>query len=362
MSDQRPPEDIHQALVAMCDRGGAFAVAVILQSEGSTPGHAGASALIDAAGAIQGTIGGGLVEAEAQRRAVEAIKTGRPEIMDFNLQGGAVVEGEPICGGTMRVLIDPTAGHHRLAYAAAVEAGKQRERGVLLTTIRGLNERETAVAFLPEDAIPSDLQFPTATALRSVLEREETELFTFEPPDSAQHLEILAEPLVPRPILLIAGGGHVGQAVARQASLVGFDIVVIDDRPEFTAPALFPAGVATRCGNIAAELAAFPVGADTYVVIVTRGHQQDNEALAACLRRPAAYLGMIGSRRKVAMVRRDFLETGRATPAEFDRVHAPIGLDIGSVTVPEIAASIVAELIAVRRRGRPPRSTSRPAP
>ena len=89
---------------------------------------------------------------------------------------------------------------------------------------------------------------------------------------------------------------------------------------------------------------------NTYVVIVTRGHEKDAEALAACVRRPAAYLGMIGSRRKVALMRKDFLESGRATAEEFDRVYAPIGLDIGAITVPEIAASIVAQLISVRRR------------
>jgi len=87
------------------------------------------------------------------------------------------------------------------------------------------------------------------------------------------------------------------------------------------------------------------------VVIVTRGHQQDAEALAACLRRPAAYIGMIGSRRKVSLLRREFLANGWAKPEEFDRVYAPIGLDLGAATVPEIAASIVAQLIAVRRRG-----------
>jgi xanthine dehydrogenase accessory factor len=89
---------------------------------------------------------------------------------------------------------------------------------------------------------------------------------------------------------------------------------------------------------------------DSYVVLVTRGHRHDAQALAACIHRPLAYLGMIGSRRKAALIRRQFLESGLATAAEFDRVRAPIGLQIGAVTVPEIAVSIVAQLIAVRRR------------
>jgi xanthine dehydrogenase accessory factor len=126
-------------------------------------------------------------------------------------------------------------------------------------------------------------------------------------------------------------------------------VLVIDDRPEFADPALFAAGVRTRCGRLADEQATLPLDADTYVVIVTRGHQHDAEALAACIHAPVAYLGMIGSRRKVALVRQSFLEDGLATAAELDRVFAPIGLPIGAVSVPEIAVSIAAQLIAVRR-------------
>jgi xanthine dehydrogenase accessory factor len=151
-------------------------------------------------------------------------------------------------------------------------------------------------------------------------------------------------------MLLIVGGGHIGQALARQAILVGFDVVVLDDRPEFTDPALFPEGVATRCGDIREEVEASAIGRDTYIVIVTRGHKHDAEALEACIHAPAAYIGMIGSKRKVALMRQDFIESGLAGEEEFGRVFAPVGLDIGAVTVPEIAASIVAQLIEVRRK------------
>jgi xanthine dehydrogenase accessory factor len=110
-----------------------------------------------------------------------------------------------------------------------------------------------------------------------------------------------------------------------------------------------------RCGEIAAELAGIPLANDSYVVIATRGHRHDAAALAACIRTPAAYVGMIGSRRKVAMMRHDFIQSGSATAEEFDRVYAPIGLEIGAETVPEIATSITAQLIAVRRKGSSPR-------
>ena len=172
-----------------------------------------------------------------------------------------------------------------------------------------------------------------------------------EEPRAGVPIEALVEPVIPAPRLLIVGGGHVGQAVAIQAALVGFEIAVIEDRQEFSRPGLFPIGTEIRCGDMVDTLNRLTIDRDTYIVIVTRGHQHDADALAACIRKPAAYSGMIGSRRKVALVRESFITSGLASEEEFDRVHAPIGLDIGALTVPEIATSIVAELVAVRRTG-----------
>jgi xanthine dehydrogenase accessory factor len=168
-------------------------------------------------------------------------------------------------------------------------------------------------------------------------------------------VEVLAMPVVPRPLLVIVGGGHVGQAIAAQAALVGFDLLVVEDREGFAHPALFPSGTSIRFGRPAAELGALTLDSTTYVVLVSRNHLTDAEALAVCLRRPAAYLGMIGSRRKIRMLRESWIASGRATVADFDRLYAPIGLDLGALTVPEIACSVVAQLVAVRRKGKAPR-------
>jgi xanthine dehydrogenase accessory factor len=276
-------------------------------------------------------------------------------MLDFDL-GSAVTAGDhPICGGTVRVLIDPTAVRNREVYETASAMRQDRQRGVLLTTVQGQKDWEVTVQCRAEQAITSGLGFPGTEAVRSTLKREQPTLFVSESTPEGQRLEVLVEPVSPAPVLLIVGGGHIGQAVAAQASLVGFDIVVIDDRPEFTRPGLFPDDATMRCGQIAEEVANFPFCQDTYVVVVTRGHKHDADALAACLHEPVAYIGMIGSERKVAMTRRAFVESKRATSEEFERVYAPIGLDIGSVTVPEIATSIVAQLIAVRRKRTSPR-------
>ena len=345
------PIDVHRKAVELADSGPAFAVVLVLETEGSTPREAGAKAIIDENSDIWGSVGGGKVEAECQRRAIEACKTKRPAIFDFHLEGAAATDDAPICGGTMRILIDPTAAKNRAAYAQAAEAVQKRERGVLLTMLRVSAETDVSAQWLPENAIPLDVPFPGTEAIRSCLASETPQLFVEDSESPAMRLEVFVEPVIPKPLLLIVGGGHIGQALAVQATLIGFDVVVMDDRPEFTNPALFPEGVKTLCGDIAKEMASFPVSDDTYIVIVTRGHKDDAQALTACIHSDAAYIGMIGSRRKVALIRKAFIESGVATEEEFNRVFAPIGLDIGSVTVPEIATSIAAQLIAVRRKG-----------
>jgi xanthine dehydrogenase accessory factor len=339
--------------VQFAEEGRCFAVVLVLEAEGSTPGKAGVKAVIDEDGNIWGTIGGGQVEAECQRRAIEACRTKRPVVFDFYLEGAATTDDAPICGGTMRILIDPTAAENRVSYARAAEALQRRERGVFLTMIRTAAEPEVSAQWLPEDTIPSDAAFPGTNAICMCLARETPQLFVEDSESPAARLEVFVEPVIPRPLLLIVGAGHIGQALALQATLIGFDVTVMDDRPEFATPALFPDGVTTLCGDIPKEVAGFPVNKETYIVVVTRAHKHDAEALKACIHSPAAYIGMIGSKRKVALMRRDFIETGAATEEEFNRVFAPIGLDIGAVTVPEIATSIAAQLIAVRRKDGP---------
>jgi xanthine/CO dehydrogenase XdhC/CoxF family maturation factor len=247
-------------------------------------------------------------------------------VLTIELAGDEAAGLEPICGGSAHVLVDPTAAKDAEAYRAAAQAQEQRQRGVLVTRVRKGPPVVTEVSW-HSGAVPRP---------------------------GARGRWVLVEPIAPAPQLLIAGGGHIGQALAAQAALVGFEVTVVDDRPEFADPALFPAEARTVCADIAATLAATETDEETYIAIVTRGHRYDAEALQACLPKPAAYLGMIGSRRKVALVRESLLESRAATEEQLDAVHAPIGLDIGAETVPEIATSILAEMIAVRRLGPQP--------
>jgi xanthine dehydrogenase accessory factor len=293
--------------------------------------------------------------------ALDAMQSKRPVVFDFKFSGASACGDDPVCGGNMRILVDPTAADQRATYASAAESLRRRERGVLLTTVSA-DAGRSCVRWLEPGTLPEDADSCAADAVRMAIERGEPQYFASGLPKQATpstrssawegEVEGLADPLTPLPLLIIAGGGHVGQALAEQARLVGFYVVVVEDRPQFAEPALYPSDVATRCGKLPEVLAEFPITEDTYVAIVGRGHRVDIEALVACIDSPAAYIGMLGSRRKIALVRKDFLESGKANAEQFDRIHAPIGLEIGAQTVPEIAASIVAQLVAVRRLGR----------
>lgn len=160
-------------------------------------------------------------------------------------------------------------------------------------------------------------------------------------------VEIFVEPILPQPIVYLFGGGHVSMALAKVAHAAAFGIGIVDDREAFANKQRFPMAqeILTNYDEAFAKL---QPNASTYLVIVTRGHKDDMRVLAWAARTQARYVGMIGSRRKVLSVYKA-LENEGYRPEEFARVFAPMGLEIGALSPEEIAISIVAELIAVRR-------------
>lgn len=352
---QRASQDIFHIVVTLADQAAACALGVVLHATGSTPGKIGSKMVTDGKQVLHGTIGGGWVEKAVLQQAASVIETGQPKVLDFQLENHELAKSTPVCGGSMRVLLDPSLARYRAAYAEASAIRNNRQRGALLTTLRHQGTCTVEVDCIKQESVTANTRFPGADAIQQTLDREKTALFASDPSAVPSQLEVLVEPLLPQPIVLLVGGGHVGQAVAVQANLVGFDIAVIDDRDQFARHELFPNNSTIVCGDIGKEVADFPIAADTYVVIATHGHKHDGDALAACIHRPAAYIGMIGSRRKTAMMRESFVDAGRCTAQDFDRVYAPIGLEIGATTPVEIATSIVAQMIAIRRTGSAPR-------
>jgi len=158
-------------------------------------------------------------------------------------------------------------------------------------------------------------------------------------------MTVFVEPLALQPRLLLFGAGHVGQEVAALAARIGLAVHVIDDRPEWANRERFPQAAAIVTGDFVAEAQRLGVRPTDRIVIVTRGHAHDQEVLAACVGQAPAYLGMIGSRRKVATALRTLRDQG-VPEAQIAAIRAPIGLDLGGDSPVEIAVSVIAEIIA----------------
>ena len=161
-------------------------------------------------------------------------------------------------------------------------------------------------------------------------------------------LEIFIEPVLPPATLYVFGAGHVALNVCKVAANAGFDVTVVDDRETFATKERFPDAKETIAKNFGEAMAQLSPSESSYIVIVTRGHADDMRVLRWAVQTQAKYVGMIGSKRKIITIFRE-LTKERIAANLFERVHAPVGLDIGAITPEEIAVSITAELIAIRR-------------
>jgi xanthine dehydrogenase accessory factor len=192
-----------------------------------------------------------------------------------------------------------------------------------------------------------NLEPPAFTEASQVLAQGRPQLLTCADGQVELFVEVQRRP----PTLIIVGAGHIAQPLATLGKLINFEVVVIDDRPQYANVERFPQADRVIAAPFRPTLRNWPIDADTYIVLVTRGHTHDVESLLEVLDSPARYIGMIGSRRRVRAVF-DLLEREQGIPREkFDRVYAPIGLDIGAESPAEIAICIIAEIIKIYRGG-----------
>lgn len=237
---------------------------------------------------------------------------------------------------------------------AALESQKQAVAATVIKTVPELPGVKAGCRLLwTPDALfgslgRSDLDRLVADMSGAVFAGGRPRLETLELEEGS--VTVFLEPVLAEPDIVILGGGHVGQKVAALADLTGYRVTVVDDRPEFANEALYPPGSKVICESFTSALKRIRVTATTFVVIVTRGHRYDMECLREMALSGAAYIGMIGSRHRVKIVLEQLREEG-IPAAALDRIHAPIGLDIGAETPAEIAVSIMAEIIKVYRRG-----------
>ncbi|MGH9870700.1 MAG: XdhC family protein [Candidatus Polarisedimenticolia bacterium] len=357
--------EILEGLLASMERGSPIAIASIVAGHGSLPMSRRAKMLVHSDGSQRGTVGGGCIEAEVHALATEAMRQDRVFLRSYTLtetQAGA--EGLN-CGGTVEILVEPflpdgTASQARAILMQALDALRRRELMVLATLVGG-TESEPAVVgrgLIGSEGLAAGVgllaQPGVDAALRGAVERESLAIMGqdraawIQLPETDGPRRALLETLSAPPVLFLFGGGHVSLAVAGVARLAGFNVVVVDDRPAFSNPERFPDADRTLVLPMASAFQHLDVDEGSYIVAVTRGHQHDEPVIEQALRTRAAYIGMLGSRRKVAIMWQRLRERG-VSEEDLARVHAPIGLPIGADTPAEIAVSIVAQLIEARR-------------
>jgi xanthine dehydrogenase accessory factor len=352
--------EIYRNLISKLKKGKPLALTTIIETRGSSPQVPGASAIFSLQGLVEGTVGGGLLEANTHRRAIRAIREQRSLLLPVSMTGEDVLSAEEaICGGEATVLIDVDPKKHQDAFLSLEKNLKQRIPGVLATSVEVLNDEEILISrrWVEKNRIyGEDKEKLEPDLYESLKESFSTgKSYLLKSPAKAsgrngQENLLFLEPVFPPTHLVIAGAGHIGQALSHLGSLLDFEVSVIDDRDEYANSKNLPEADNIIVDDIGKAIRDIPLSKDAYVVIVTRGHSHDAEALRACITSEPAYIGMIGSAHKIAIMREKFLDEGWASASQWDRIHAPIGLAIQSKTVQEIAVSIAGELVLVRNK------------
>ncbi len=348
---------------AALEQGRPCVYCAVVETRGSTPQKAGAAMLVFPDGGQVGTLGGGCVEAEVRLRALQALQTGggRAEVRTFHLDDVQGWDDGLICGGRMTILLHPLpAGSDAAPYYRRLRDLAAKGRGfteaVVLADADDLTGGDRYL--FDADGRLAAHSGPIAERLAGDSRSESPTIVAAQliplsdcPRPAARH-GVAYLPALPRITVFLIGAGHVGQATARLAAELGFDVWVLDDREQFAGPERFPTASRRLVGDIGPTLASLvpELTADVYALILTRGHRHDEEALFRLAGSACGYVGMIGSNRKIKLIYEDLISRGIPTVA-LAKIHAPLGLDIGSQTVAEIAVSIVAELIACRNLG-----------
>jgi len=320
--------------------GGAGALATVARTAGSTPVPAGTKMLVGDGGRLLGTVGGGCVEADVLRAAGEAQTQRRPALVTHHLNADLAGDLGLSCGGTVDIFVEPLVADAE--YVAALDAAAAADAGVVTTATTWDATAGPVKTFAPlppgaAAGVPATL----SPDRRFVIER-----FT----------------LAPR--VFVFGAGHVGAAIARAAAVAGFRVVMVDDRAEYADPARFGADTTVLVGGVEDALERFPLTARDAVIVATRGHRHDALIVERVAPSAAGYIGLLGSRRKQAVLTKALTAAG--IPAEsLARIRVPVGLAIGAETPEEIAVSVAAELVAWRRgvtSPAPGASTASPSP
>ena len=361
-------KDVFREMAKLKGDGQSGALATVVARKGSAPMSGDAKMLVREDGSTEGTVGGGCLEAEVWETAMSVLETGEPEKLRFDLTQQEAEDSGHICGGVVEILVEPFQAFQAELLAEINRIRNQGGSAALATIVQ-----------------PGDLEVPTPEARKMLFRRdgsalgeipnysteiwaESTQIIRNGSPTLLQFntdaaraggkrstleeaTEIFVEPISGQPLVYIFGGGHVSFCVAQATYLAGFRVSIVEDRPSFANKERFPMAESFYVGEFPDIFEKIPVDESDYLAIITRGHSNDEVVLEWAMETPARYIGMIGSKSKVLLTYRHLQDKGYDRGELIERVHAPIGLDIGADTPGEIGVAIVAELIRHRRRG-----------
>lgn len=356
--------DIYQEILTALEHEDHIMLATVISTSGSTPAAALSKMIVKNNGTVSvGTIGGGCMEGEIILHANRLYNLGKAEILTFYLNEDDIESGL-ICGGSLDVLIEPIKKEFIQIYEKIKSIRDEGEDCVLGTLLNDnkmidgkvIYKRSIGLmdAWIIESSINYSINPPVLggfqpsnnpTIQQSIAwsyQRNETVRLKLELG------EIILEPINGTPSLIIFGGGHISKFVSQIATLSGFRVTVIDDREKYANHQRFPEASRTLVTEYTNAINQLTINQSTYLVIVTRGHKYDEIVLEQAVKTQAKYIGMIGSKRKVLTTFKHLRERG-ISDEQLKGVRAPIGIDIGAVTAEEIAVSIAAELVRVRR-------------
>jgi len=342
--------EIFQSLV----QGNELVLATVIGASGSTPRIPGSDMIVYSDGRISGTIGGGIVEGDVIRSALNLFGSSGAIISSYNLsQTGKADDMDLVCGGKMKILIEHLAAHEENVDMCRLicEEMKMSRPFFWVGKVVEVDGQQKVIRAVQTSNNKWSGSLSEEIELQTILSginihTDKTSLF------ETNKQQYVVAPIMPPDTVYLMGAGHVSKEIALLAKQVGFRTLVFDDREKFANSARFPDvdGVFV-CKGFDSVFEEYSITSGSYIIIVTRGHRFDKEVLAQALRTDAVYIGMIGSRRKKESVYQSLLNEG-FSQKDLEQVHCPIGLSIDAETPAEIGVSVIAQLIQHRANRR----------
>lgn len=330
-------------------------LARVVALKGSAPRAAGTKCIILEKGRIIGTIGGGLMEHLVIQKAKEVFETKKMVMLHLALTGEDVLKSNMICGGNVDIHLEPIFADNHGAmsvFKAINRLIREGRKGVLVTLLAdGVDSADPLCrAVMDEDGVWTGPAFDLTLAdIKPYLDEKQAVLME----EKSGTTGLFIEPIGPEDVLYLFGAGHISTFLAHLAKMIGFKVVVIDDREAFANKERFPDADEIRVVPFSQAFQNIKATSASYMAIVTRGHLHDMDVLREALSARPRYIGMIGSRRKRDQIYAALMKEG-FTKKQLASVCCPIGKDVGGQTPEEIAVSIAAELIEFRNN--PPRA------